>query len=162
MLEGQAELQEVNARNLLSPYVSVRRVLGGASLLAFAFGLTLASAAPLGDVKFRTPSGNIGCLASFAPQPGLRCDIEGGVKPLPPAPKDCQLDWGLGFELAKTGTATVTCSGDTVMDAEARVIPSGTTWRQGGFACTSQTSSLRCSNAGGHGFFLSKERSGRF
>jgi hypothetical protein len=137
-------------------------MLGGAIVFAVAFSARIAAAASTDDVGFRTPSGDVGCMAYFSPQAGLRCDIAGGVKPLPPTPKNCQLDWGAGFELSKTGPATVVCAGDTTMDARARVVPVGTTWRQGGFACTAQTSGLRCNNADGHGFFLSKGHSYRF
>jgi hypothetical protein len=151
----------MSATNRLMPFHPIKLVLGGAILLAFS-SLTIAAAGPPGDVIFRTPSGNIGCRAYFSPQIWLRCDIIGVVNPLPPRPKDCQLDWGVGFGLPKTGTATVECAGDTTMDPQSRVIASGTTWRQGGFACNSETSALRCSNKDGHGFFLSKQHSYRF
>jgi hypothetical protein len=142
-------------------HIRIRSAFGRAVLLATVVWLAPAISFA-GDVKFRTASGDIGCMASGSPPAGLRCDIAGGVKPVPPAPKDCQLDWGEGFELAATGTASVTCAGDTMLDSQARVIPSGTSWKQGALACSSQTSSLRCVNTVGHGFFLSKEHSYRF
>jgi hypothetical protein len=43
--------------------------------------------------EFRTPSGAIGCGYFDAV---LRCDVRGGVIPLPPRPRSCDLDWGQG------------------------------------------------------------------
>jgi hypothetical protein len=118
---------------------------------------TAAVAAPT-YVPFQTPSGAIGCDYGGS---YLRCDVAGGVKPLPPRAKDCSLDWGQGFEMNRTGRATVVCAGDTALGA-GTAVPYKTTWHLGGFSCASALTGLQCSNAGGHGFFLSKGLSYRF
>jgi hypothetical protein len=116
-------------------------------------------------ISFRTPSGNIGCVyaSGLGGGPSLRCDIRSGLKPKPPRPRGCvDLDWGDSYELSRTGRAVVTCHGDTAILQNARVLRYGTTWARGGFSCSSRVSGLRCRNASGHGFFLSRSRSYRF
>jgi hypothetical protein len=104
--------------------------------------------------QFRTPSGNIGCVYG---DEQLRCDIRSRIIPTPPRPKGCDLDWGGGYGLRKTGRAYVVCAGDTAIDPQSRPIPYGTTWHHGAFRCTSQLEGLRCTNAMNRGFFLSKD-----
>jgi hypothetical protein len=134
-------------------------------ILVAVAALTLAgpAAADLA-IPFRTPSGNIGCYYTSNRDLGatLRCDIRTGLKPRPPKPKSCTLDWGDSFELAPTGRARLTCHGDTAIDPTSRVLQYGTRWSRGGFTCTSRKTGLRCSNRSGHGFFLSRARSYRF
>ena len=115
-------------------------------------------------VSFRTPSGNIGCVyASGLGLPAtLRCDIRSRLKPLPPKPRGCGLDWGDSYELRETGRAIVTCHGDTAIDPRSRVLRYGASWARGRFACASRLQGLRCRNASGHGFFLSRQHSYRF
>jgi hypothetical protein len=113
-------------------------------------------------VFFRTPSHNIGCVESSTLGGYLRCDILSGLKPRPPKPSGCTLDWGFGYTLDTRGRAHVTCAGDTAVSPDARVLPYGTTWHRGAFRCSSRTIGLRCRNRSGHGFFLSRERSYRF
>ncbi|HWT04132.1 MAG TPA: DUF6636 domain-containing protein [Xanthomonadales bacterium] len=104
--------------------------------------------------QFRTPSGNIGCAYS---DNALRCDIRSGIPHAPPRPKNCDLDWGGGYGMGTRGPASVMCAGDTAIDPHSRAIPYGTTWHRGAFRCASQLAGLRCANASGHGFFLSKD-----
>lgn len=123
-------------------------------------------AAPDGTVIFfRTPSGNIGCVYASA-EAGLpasvRCDIRSGLRPVPARPKNCHLDYGDSYELPKTGRAVVVCHGDTAIDPHAPVLAYGKTWQRNGLKCSSKVVGLRCSNAGGHGFFLSRAHSYRF
>ena len=110
---------------------------------------------------FRTPSGNIGCAyLHLSSQPVvLRCDIRSGVRPLPPRPKSCSLDWGVGYVMQQRGRAHVLCASDTVADPKAKVLAYGQTRHLGVFVCTSTRAGLRCANATGNGFFLSREHS---
>jgi hypothetical protein len=110
---------------------------------------------------FQTPSRNIGCAYDSSPA-FLRCDIRSGLKPRPPKPRNCPLDWGDSYELAPTGRALYTCHGDTAIDPTSRVLKYGTRWSRGGFTCASRKAGLRCSNRSGHGFFLSRAHSFRF
>jgi hypothetical protein len=121
----------------------------------------LATAAASADdyAQFRTPSGAIGCGYYDGV---LRCDVAGGVVPLPPRPKSCELDWGQGFNVRQHGGATVVCAGDTALDPRAPVVRYGTTWRRGGIACSSAPNGLRCTNADRHGFFISRGEAYRF
>jgi hypothetical protein len=137
----------------------VRRT-AAVGITALAVAGAFATAATGADSRFfRTPSGNIGC-AIF--QGELRCDIRTGLKPRPPRPAGCELDWGFGLTLGRTGRAGVVCAGDTVLDPDARVLPYGSTWRRSGIVCTSRATGLTCKNASGRGFFLSRQRWRRF
>ena len=116
-------------------------------------------------LQFHTPSGNIGCAYVSDPSfggPSLRCDILSGLKPKPPRPRSCRLDWGFGYQLRLTGTARTVCAGDTAVDKRSQVLRYGRRWSRGGFTCTSRTSGLRCTNSSRHGFVLSRAHSYRF
>jgi hypothetical protein len=144
--------------------------LGAALLLATLLldASTASGERAIGTVKsFRTPSGNIGCVYSTSgslqgSRAALRCDIRSGLKPKPVRPRNCDLDWGDSYELARNGRAIVVCHGDTAIDPRAKVIAYGKTWRTSPFTCASLESGLRCKNGSGHGFFLSREHSYRF
>jgi hypothetical protein len=122
------------------------------------------SAASSVVISFRTPTGNIGCVytSGLGPGPALRCDIRTGLRPKPPRPRNCDLDWGDSYELGARGRAGVTCHGDTAIDQRARVLRYGSTWRRGPFTCRSKRTGLRCRNLRGHGFFMSRQHSYRF
>jgi hypothetical protein len=107
---------------------------------------------------FRTPSGTIGCVSEAS----LRCDIRNGVRPRPPRPAACALDWAVGFSMGATGRASAVCAGDTAIEQSARVLPYGTRWSRGSLVCLSRRVGLRCANRSGHGFFLSRGHSYRF
>ncbi len=140
----------------------------GIVLLASLFA-SLPAALPAGAsasvvAAFRLPSGNIGCVytSGLGPGPSLRCDIRTGLRPRPPRPRACDLDWGDSYSLGRTGRATVTCHGDTAILLRSRVLAYGSSWTRGGFTCTSRLRGLRCRNASDHGFFLSRSHSYRF
>ena len=124
--------------------------------------LVAAGTAAAGVVSFRMPSRNIECAELTGARATLRCDIRSGVKPLPPKPASCEFDWGAGFVLGRRGRAHVSCVSDSVHSPSARVLRYGTTWRRDGFVCVSRTTGLRCRNAAGHGFFLSRRHSFAF
>jgi hypothetical protein len=143
---------------------SSKRSITRAVLVIAALALTPAGIAPTSAQasefeQFRTPSGNIGCVYG---DNSLRCDIRSRIVPTPPRPNGCDLDWGGGYGLPKTGRAYVMCAGDTAIEPHSRVIPYGTTWTRGRFRCTSKLEGLRCTNASNHGFFLSKDPSYTF
>jgi uncharacterized protein DUF6636 len=131
-------------------------------LVIVALALVLPPSAQAVLVQFRTPSANIGCVYTSEGGSYLRCDILSGLKPKPPRPKGCELDWTFGFQMKATGRARTVCAGDTTVDKRARVLTYGRTWSRGGFKCTSRRSGLRCSNRHGHGFVLSRAHSFRF
>ncbi|MFN8187805.1 MAG: DUF6636 domain-containing protein [Gaiellales bacterium] len=110
---------------------------------------------------WQTPSKRIHC-AWFSPPSFLRCDIDGGLRPKPSRPASCRDDFGQGLEMSRTGRSKVVCAGDSTNDPSARVLAYGTNWKRGGFTCKVRTTGVRCTNASGHGFFLSRERWSRF
>lgn len=130
--------------------------------LGFSLLFVAAGAAAAGVVSFRMPSRNIECAEFTGARPTLRCDIRSGLKPLPPKPASCEFDWGAGFIIGRRGRAHVSCVSDSVHSPSARVLRYGTTWRRDGFVCLSRTIGLRCRNAAGHGFFLSRRHSFAF
>jgi hypothetical protein len=129
--------------------------------LALLLALFFPASADASVVFFQTPSHNIGCAYSSSPST-LRCDIRSGLRPRPPRPGNCDVDWGDSYGLGATGRATITCHGDTAIDARSRVIRYGSTWRRGPFTCRSRATGLRCRNRSGHGFFMSRQHSYRF
>jgi hypothetical protein len=133
------------------------------ALVLAAVAVPGASAAS-GIDTFRTPSGNILCayLHISGVDVSLRCDILSGLKPRPPRPRGCDLDYGGSVGLRPTGRTQVLCVSDTPTTPQAKVIAYGRTWRGGPFTCSSKVAGLRCSNRTGHGFFLSRQRWSQF
>jgi hypothetical protein len=114
---------------------------------------------------FKSPSGNIYCVAStdtFSGQPVTRLDCEvvnvGTARPPLPRPRDCTLDWGQRFAMAQRGRAGMVCYGDTIADSRYPVLAYGSTWRVAGFICDATTARVRCVNFERHGFELSRGR----
>jgi hypothetical protein len=141
-----------------------RHLLALAAVAAFVGVAGAAQAKGPSFVTFLTPSGNIGCGYSSGMGPrSLRCDIASGLKPRPHRPKGCvNLAWGDSYTMGVHGRASLTCHGDTVIIKGSKVIAYGKTWKRGGFVCSSRESGLRCRNASGHGWFLSRTHSYRF
>jgi LppP/LprE lipoprotein len=102
------------------------------------------------------PSRNIGCIFSRSPR-YVRCDVRSGLKPAPPRPAGCDLDWAYGLQMTPVSKPKTFCAGDTAL-AQGPILAYGATLRIEGFTCLSQRSGLRCTNRAGHGFFLSRQR----
>jgi hypothetical protein len=128
-------------------------VARAAALLALLGLVASASAAPgaRGADRFRLPSGNVYCAYEHS---DLRCVIRTGLKPKPPTCDD-------GYVMRQTGAARPFCA-DSIYDPNVPALSYGTTRQFGVFRCSSRTSGLRCTNASGQGFFLSKEHSYTF
>lgn len=98
-----------------------------------------------------------GEVSDNAYPPYVRCDIqkiEGGT---PPAPKDCDGEWGRSFNINKDAAqGELICVGDAVFDETYPVLQYGQTWQKDGFTCLSEESGISCFNAHRHGFTLSK------
>jgi len=112
------------------------------------------------DFYFKSPSGNINCgYFDYGGRPYVRCDI-GQFKPSgTPPPADCDLDWGDSFGIgAGDMIGDMLCHGDTVISPEARTLPYGSAWSEGGITCSSAKTGLTCENDLGHGFFLSRAK----
>jgi hypothetical protein len=123
---------------------------------AFVLGAGVATAQPTRFVAFRTPSGNIGCIYSDGPN-YLRCDLRSGLNPRPRQPAGCQEAYGDSVSMNGTGRSHLVCHGDTALEPSARVVYYGNSIRVGPFTCKSRTTGLTCTNASGHGWFLSRE-----
>ncbi|NJL70008.1 MAG: hypothetical protein HC786_06565 [Richelia sp. CSU_2_1] len=112
---------------------------------------------------FFLPSKNIYCRVrkavdrNDADRDFLRCEIASSLKPTPPQPSDCQLDWGSGLVLPITKKAEVLCAGDTIYDATYPTLQYGQTWKNAGFTCSATRDGLTCTNPQGNGFFLNRE-----
>jgi hypothetical protein len=135
--------------------------LAAAVLAALVVLAASAQGSPRAFVSFKTPSGNIGCIADSSSGGYLRCDIRSGLRPRPRS-SSCNGEYGDSLSMTRNGRVGFTCHGDTTLDPRARVLAYGRTWRGNGFACTSRTTGLTCQNAAGHGFFLSRESYRRF
>jgi hypothetical protein len=101
--------------------------------------------------RFRTPSGNIGCMTF---ESTLRCDMRRLGNARAEKPDSCEFDYGNAFGVTKTGRrGRILCVSDAV-GFDHPVIAYGRTWRRNGFACRVRQSGLRCTNRRGHGFEL--------
>jgi hypothetical protein len=120
------------------------------SLCLFALMSGEAAAGP-----FRSPSGNIGCYIDAS---GVRCDINKRDWSPPHKPASCDLDFGQGVQVGRSGRARYVCAGDTTLGAGRRLAYSSSI-RRGRFRCLSLRSQMRCDNLrSGHGFALSRQR----
>ncbi|MGC9974184.1 MAG: DUF6636 domain-containing protein [Gaiellaceae bacterium] len=116
-------------------------------------------------IQFRMPSNNIFCafISSTSPKSKyLRCDIMSGIKPKPSSKGCVEGSRGISVDMNVTGKATYPCSSDTVYNKSAPKLAYGKTWHHSGFTCKSTENGLTCTNASGHGFFLSRQRTSRF
>jgi hypothetical protein len=125
----------------------------------------LASAGPTAAAGtlpgFRSPSGTISCVALPRPHSDLLCHVE-----RPDFAQQLQhrciardsLDWH-GFRLTPTGKGTIVCAGGILWTERPVyvVVPYGTTWRHGSYACASRITGITCRNGRGHGLFLSRQ-----
>ncbi len=102
------------------------------------------------------PSRNIGCVFGQSPR-YVRCDVRSGLRPAPPRPRNCDLDWAYGLEMTLVSRPKTFCAGDTAL-AQGPILAYGATLKIEGFTCLSQQIGLRCTNRAGHGFFLSRQR----
>jgi hypothetical protein len=110
-------------------------------------------------IAFRTPSGNIDCLATSTQGfPNfLRCDLvvieNVRLQPI----EACNLNSGDAFGIeAGAAVGVVVCHGDTVIQQGSRVLSYGQSWQGLGFTCQSDQKGLTCSNEQKHGFFVSR------
>ena len=112
-------------------------------------------------LQFRTPTGNIGCAFSSGLEgdetPTIRCDIRSRLQPPPKPPKGCQLDSGDSIQITRFGRAILVCHGDTAIDPHSRVLAYGHMFRRDGVGCVSRAVGITCTNARGHGFFMSRQ-----
>lgn len=108
-------------------------------------------------VSFVMPSHRIGCMDTDGggTPTFLRCDVLDVDHPAA-RPASCKLDYGHAFGLTARGRARRLCVGDTAVDPRAKVLAYGRSRRLGPFRCTSRRTGLRCTNAAGHGFALSR------
>ena len=106
-------------------------------------------------LAFKNPTGKIGCAYTKSPTT-LRCDTAFPTRFSHMGHKCTGGIYGQAFEVSPSGKSRAVCAGDTVLSASSmRTIPYGHAWTIGPYACTSQTSSLTCTNGAGHGVRLS-------
>ncbi|MBU8537418.1 DUF6636 domain-containing protein [Falsiroseomonas tokyonensis] len=105
------------------------------------------------------PSGNIRCEVMDR---ALRCEIVNFSFARPPAPEECDSDWGHAYALAARGPSAVLCAGDLVVSPRLPVLGHGARWSGAGVVCTSGQAGLRCVNGEGRGMEMSRARLNRF
>jgi hypothetical protein len=129
-----------------------------AVIAALALGTPAPAATSTQLHSFRTPSGNIGCMAGeFEGTWELRCDISGDIQEWRGGrQRDCELDSGDSIGLQATGRPYWVCHGDTVLGS-GRVLGYGSTWRAGPFTCTSARTGITCRNRAQRGFSMSRQ-----
>ena len=117
-----------------------------------------ATTAHAGSANFKSPSGNIFCgYFDYDGPTEVRCDMRNFTPSMGKQPADCDLDWGDAFSVnAQSNRGSAVCHGDTVISPDARILPYGKSFAQGGIVCLSDTHGITCTNGKGHGFFVSK------
>ncbi len=106
---------------------------------------------------FSSPSGNIGCVIEPL---FVRCDIAERDWDPPPAPADCELDYGQGLTLEAGATAELVCAGDTTLGVGGpdAALAYGESIAAGLLRCESNRSGIRCQDVEtGRGFALARE-----
>jgi hypothetical protein len=139
----------------MSPRTTVLVVAG--ALAGLAVIPATSSAAFIG---FSADKGNIGCaMSTFGSSAEVRCDIRVRSWDPPPRPAACDDsfgDYGQGMFVTKRGTkGRYVCAGDTALGMTPTLRP-GAVRRLAGFTCTVRAKSVRCRNAGGHGFEIGR------
>lgn len=104
---------------------------------------------------FQLSSGNVFCEVE---ENALRCDLVDYSFAKPAQPAGCETDWGHAYSIGARGGTRVLCAGDTVMNRGARRLNYGQRWDGVGVTCHAERTGLRCINAEGHGFELSRRR----
>jgi hypothetical protein len=129
--------------------------------LVFALSLVALLAVPtVADAAFRqfvTPSRNIHCGGDTR---FLRCDVLQHTWKAPKKPASCEFDWGGSIGMTRRGRVKFQCVSDSEFNRH--VLRYGHTWHNGRFTCTSRRTGLRCRNAAGHGFRVSRQKLVRF
>jgi hypothetical protein len=111
------------------------------------------AAGDVGPQHFSTPTGNIGC---FVDKTFAECDIDERDWEPPPAPPDCDGDWGHGISVSE-GEVSFVCAFDTALGAET-VVAYGQMVRRGEHGCRVQESGVTCVHLGsGRGFMISRD-----
>lgn len=103
-------------------------------------------------VHFQSPSGNIAC---YLAEDGVACQIAGRGWEPPPAPEDCEFDWGNEVYLADE--ATFSCSSDSLFGAPT-VLDYGDSVSLGRITCASSEAGVECGNSESQrGFVLGRQ-----
>lgn len=101
---------------------------------------------------FQLPAGNIHCRMSDGE---LLCHAAGPVRDSGARIRDCLQD---SASLRARGQAMLICDGDNIANDTAAALHAGQSWHQPGLACTAAPAGLRCVNADGRGFEMSRAR----
>ncbi len=127
------------------------------AILAAGLGVAAPSAQAADIVRsFSTPSRNIGCTFSrFDGVWRARCDVFSHTWRAPARPASCDFDWGSAMRMGRTTRPRFLCVSDAAGGSS--ILAYGRTRRIGPFTCRSLQSGLRCTNAAGHGWKLSKQ-----
>ncbi|MBD3665998.1 hypothetical protein [Sulfitobacter aestuariivivens] len=106
-----------------------------------------------------TTANNIHCEVGDNPaRASLVCHIKRRSGPLPAArPADCAFTWGHGYFITDTGPVRMLCMESWTHNwpGNGKFKP-GTSSGFGDITCDATRNTLKCSNADGHGFFLSR------
>jgi hypothetical protein len=124
-----------------------------AALLVTLAVLTGVPAAAVATTSFDTPSRNIGCYVSAS---GARCDIRSHTWTTPAKPASCDVDYGQGVSVGRSGRGRFVCAGDTALHV-GKVLPYGRSVQAGDISCVSARVGVTCRNARTkHGFTLAR------
>ena len=114
------------------------------------------------DQAFHTQNYMVSCTGYQAThdRPAfLGCSVNGdAVNHSYKRDKQCELDWGSNFSLAKRGKANIDCASDTYA-SEGKILKTGQKIKGEGWTCTALANGgLRCLNLDRKGFVLQRNR----
>jgi hypothetical protein len=108
---------------------------------------------------FMTPSTNIYCNGAVSGGGELFCTIINRSGPTPlPKPQSCNGVWGHEFSLKGHGRAMMICGPRPQPVDYSDIAEYGVSANFGDVTCHSERTGFTCTNADGHGFFLSRRK----
>jgi hypothetical protein len=126
--------------------------------------LCAAPAAAQDYIAFHSPSGNIQCAIFAGDYAGARCDMSKFTQTFTYVPDYCAFDRGFSFGVDPHSAKgyLLTCVSDAMADPSGIELGYGQSISLAEITCQSEKTGMRCTNAGGHGFEISKARQSLF
>jgi hypothetical protein len=132
---------------------------------ALAAAGTATATTPLPGI--RSPTGNISCFLVSGGPDLLLCSIAHSsyataLQARCMRPNGSGVDWH-GFALRPAKRGELNCTGGILYDSGKYrplyvTLPYGKSWHRAAFSCDSRRTGVTCTNAAGHGIFVSREK----
>ncbi len=128
-------------------------------IFLFIFLLLLPASVQADGLGFMTPSKNIYCNGGVTGGGHLYCTIINRSGPTPlPKPASCNGYWGHEFYIEAFGRVKMICGQRPETVDYTDIAHYGVSGEFGSVNCRSEKTGFTCTNADGHGFFLSRRK----